>query len=387
MTENETVRPMKQLSIYIHIPFCAHKCNYCDFLSFPADGSLREKYVETLLEEISLEAQAYAPYEVQTAFFGGGTPSLLTPAQMRRIMESLRSRFCFAADAEITMEANPGTVTAESLAAYRSLGINRLSLGLQSAEDRRLQLLGRIHTYRSFLEAYQAVFSAGFDNVNVDVMSALPGQSVAEYRDTLQKVLALTPAPQHISAYSLMVEEGTPFYEMQKSGRLPLPTEEEEREMYALTARILEQAGYGRYEISNYAMPGYACRHNLVYWTRGNYLGLGLGAASMAENVRMSNETDMTAYCDRIKNRLPKPRRQSLSLREQMEETMFLGLRLTEGVSRAEFARTFGERMESVYGEALAKHEKNGLLSVGERVRLTERGLDVSNYVMADFLF
>lgn len=378
---------MKQLSIYIHIPFCVRKCSYCDFLSFPAGESAREAYVETLLAEICLEAPGYAAYEVQTVFFGGGTPSLLTPAQMRRILECLRRCFCFAGDAEVSLEANPGTVTAGSLRAYRSLGINRLSLGLQSANDERLRRLGRIHTYELFLEAYEAAHSAGFCNVNVDVMSALPGQSVAEYCDTLQKVLALSPRPRHISAYSLIVEEGTPFYEMQRNGRLPLPTEEEEREMYALTARVLRREGYTRYEISNYAMPGYACRHNLVYWTRGNYLGLGLGAASMAENVRMSNEEDMAAYCSRIKRGLPKPCPQKLSLREQMEETMFLGLRLTAGVEKAAFARTFGQSMEDVYGEVLAKHEKNGLLINGERVRLTERGLDVSNYVMADFLF
>lgn len=378
---------MKRLSIYIHIPFCVRKCNYCDFLSFPADGSAREAYVETLLAEICLEGPGYAAYEVQTVFFGGGTPSLLPPAQMGRIMECLRRCFCFAGDAEVSLEANPGTVTAESLRAYRRLGINRLSLGLQSANDERLRRLGRIHTYGLFLEAYEAARSAGFCNVNVDVMSALPGQSVAEYCDTLQKVLALTPGPQHISAYSLMVEEGTPFYEMRRNGKLQLPTEEEEREMYALTARVLGQAGYGRYEISNYAMPGYACRHNLVYWTRGNYLGLGLGAASMTENVRMSNEEDMAAYRSRIKKGLPKPFPQKLNLREQMEETMFLGLRLTAGVEKAVFARTFGQSMEDVYGEVLAKHEKNGLLLNGERVRLTERGLDVSNYVMADFLF
>lgn len=343
--------------------------------------------METLLAEICLEAPAYAAYEVQTVFFGGGTPSLLTTAQTQRIMECLRKCFCFAADAEISMEANPGTVTAESLAACRSLGINRLSLGLQSANDERLCMLGRIHTFELFLEAYDAALSAGFYNVNVDIMSALPGQSVAEYCDTLQKVLALTPGPQHISAYSLILEEGTLFYERHRNGRLPLPTEEEEREMYVLTSKMLGQEGYERYEISNYAMSGYACRHNLVYWTRGNYLGLGLGAASMAENVRMSNEEDMTAYCARIKKGLPKPQRQKLSLREQMEETMFLGLRLTAGVEKAAFARTFGQSMESVYGEILVKHEKNGLLINGEWVRLTERGLDVSNYVMADFLF
>lgn len=378
---------MKQLSIYIHIPFCVRKCCYCDFLSFPLKESEREKYVETLLEEICLEASGYAAYEVRTVFFGGGTPSLLTPAQMERIMRCLRESFRFAEYMEISMEANPGTVNRESLSAYFDLGINRLSLGLQSSSDRLLRKLGRIHTFAMFLEAYEAAQAAGFGNINVDVMSALPGQSAAQYCETLQKVLSLTPRPTHISAYSLIVEEGTLFYERQKEGRLSLPTEDEEREMYTLTAGILGREGYERYEISNYALPGFACRHNLVYWTRENYLGLGLGAASMVENIRMSNEDDMEAYSARIKKGLPRQQGQKLSVQEQMEETMFLGLRLAEGVKKEDFARTFGCSMESVYGDVLAKHERNGLLVGGDRVRLTEKGIDVSNYVMADFLF
>ncbi|MBD5460541.1 MAG: oxygen-independent coproporphyrinogen III oxidase [Lachnospiraceae bacterium] len=378
---------MKQLSIYIHIPFCVRKCSYCDFLSFPSKENEREEYVETLLEEIRLESSGYAAYEVRTVFFGGGTPSLLTPAQMERIMVCLRESFRFADCMEISVEANPGTVNRESLSAYLDLGFNRLSLGLQSSSDRLLRKLGRIHTFDMFLEAYEAARAAGFGNVNVDVMSALPGQSAAQYCETLQKVLSLTPRPTHISAYSLIVEEGTPFYERQKEGRLPLPTEDEEREMYALTARILGREGYERYEISNYARPGFACRHNLVYWTRENYLGLGLGAASMVENIRMSNEDDMEAYSARIKRGLPRQQGQKLSVQEQMEETMFLGLRLADGVEKEAFARTFGRSMESVYGNVLAKHERNGLLISGDRVRLTGKGIDVSNYVMADFLF
>lgn len=248
-------------------------------------------------------------------------------------------------------------------------------------------MLGRIHTYEMFLEAYDAAISAGFSNVNVDLMSALPMQNADSYADTLAKVLALSPRPGHISAYSLIVEEGTPFYEMEQVGKLMLPGEDEERAMYELTERMLAEKGYQRYEISNYALPGLECRHNQVYWKRGNYLGLGLGASSMVENVRMKNETAMAEYVRRVQAGGEKTDCQKLSVQEQMEETMFLGLRLMQGVSKSEFARTFGCSMESIYGEVLEKHTRNGLLFNEDFVRLTPKGIDVSNYVMADFLF
>lgn len=379
---------MKELSIYIHIPFCVKKCSYCDFLSFPADDKARAFYVETLLKEIRLEAQQYGSYQVQTVFFGGGTPSLLTVEQMKSIMDCLRENFVLAPEPEISMEANPGTVTAEKLAGFYKAGINRLSIGLQSANDAEMKELGRIHTYDMFLEAYKAAVEAGFFNINVDVMSALPGQSVESYQGTLEKVLSLNPPPKHISAYSLIVEEGTPFGARMEQGLLILPTEEEEREMYELTERMLKKAGYHRYEISNYAMEGFECRHNKTYWVRQNYLGLGLGAASLLENVRMTNESDMTQYAARIEAGVKKAakEKEALTMQEQMEETMFLGLRLMEGVSKEEFIKNFGCPMESVYGEVIEKHVKNGLLENGQRVKLTAKGIDVSNFVMADFL-
>ncbi len=377
---------MKKLGIYIHIPFCVKKCNYCDFLSFPANTEARELYVQTLLKEIRLEAREFHSYRVQTVFFGGGTPSLLTVLQVTDIMACLRDNFCFAEDAEISMEVNPGTVTAKSLKGYYEAGINRLSIGLQSANDGEMKLLGRIHTYDLFLDAYKAAVEAGFCNLNVDVMSALPGQDAASYKDTLEKVLGLTPRPSHISAYSLIVEEGTPFFEWERQGKLNLPGEEEEREMYEMTGNILAGAGYERYEISNYALQGYECRHNQSYWTRGNYLGFGLGAASLIENMRFTNESDMGQYMERIEEGWQKENPERLSVSEQMEETMFLGLRLMAGVSKEEFENTYGVSMDSVYGKVIEKHVKNGLLTDGERVKLTKKGIDVSNMVMADFL-
>lgn len=377
---------MKNLGIYIHIPFCVKKCNYCDFLSFPGDDGAREAYVKTLISEIRMEAQAYHSYQVQTVFFGGGTPSLLTVSQLTEIMNYLRENFSFSESAEVSMEVNPGTVTGESLKGYYAAGVNRLSIGLQSANDIEMKKLGRIHTYEMFLEAYKAAVAAGFTNINVDVMSALPGQDKNSYRDTLEKILALDPRPTHISAYSLIVEEGTLFYEWDKQGKLDLPDEEEERVMYEMTGSILGRAGYNRYEISNYALPGYECRHNKSYWTRENYLGIGLGAASLVGNERFNNEDNMAQYMERIARGEHRKESVPLTVKEQMEETMFLGLRLMEGVSKEEFEAIYGVSMDSVYGDALGRHVANGLLETGERVKLTKKGIDVSNIVMADFL-
>lgn len=424
---------MKSISIYIHIPFCVKKCQYCDFLSAPADSRAQEVYLRALKEEIREQAARYREYEVQTVFIGGGTPTTVPCENLCEVLKTVFSFYRMNPHAEISMEANPGTVTKEALLSYRKAGINRISIGLQSADDVELKLLGRIHTYRDFQQTYRWAQEAGFTNINLDIMSALPGQSVENYKKTLETVLSLKP--QHISAYSLIVEEGTPFYEKygQESEKLQatgekqpdLPSEEEEREMYALTEKLLAAAGYHRYEISNYALPGRECRHNLVYWKRGNYVGFGLGAASMVENVRFENIREMQEYLAEYAG-MPDaepvfaevaqgdaqvlPNEQEFSLREdthseneqelsirenvhplspqeQMEETMFLGLRLTEGVSKAEFHRQFGVSMEQIYGEVIRKNTAKGLLiDEAGYVCLTREGMDLSNYVMAQFL-
>ena len=466
---------MKSISIYIHIPFCVKKCQYCDFLSAPADSRAQEVYLRALKQEIREQAARYREYEVQTVFIGGGTPTAVPYEELCEILKTVFSCYRVNPQAEISMEANPGTVTKEALLAYRRAGINRLSIGLQSADDGELKLLGRIHTFGDFQQTYRWAQEAGFTNINLDVMSALPGQSVGNYRKTLETVLSLKP--QHISAYSLIVEEGTPFYEKygQESEKLQatgekqpdLPSEEEEREMYALTEKLLAAAGYHRYEISNYALPGRECRHNLVYWKRGNYVGFGLGAASMVENVRFENTREMQEYlaeyagapdteevftevtqgdaqelskeqslstredghskkeqtlltredghskkeqelslreyahsekeqvlstCQDVNSRDEQQLSQGenvhpLSKEEQMEETMFLGLRLTEGVSKAEFQRQFGVSMEQIYGEVIRENIAQGLLiDATGYVRLTREGMDLSNYVMTQFL-
>lgn len=374
---------MKELSIYIHIPFCRQKCLYCDFLSAPADETLREQYVQALCEEISAQAEQYARHRVISVFFGGGTPSLLTGSQVERIFERIRAGYTFAPDAEITMEMNPGTVTEEMLSVYCGLGGNRISLGLQSADNEELKMLGRIHTWEEFVDTYELCRRYGIANINVDLMSALPGQTFASYQRSLEMTAALSP--EHISAYSLILEEGTPFYERYEKDDSLLPDEDTERQMYAYTKEFLEAQGYLRYEISNYAKPERECRHNCVYWQRGDYAGFGVGAASMVNNIRWSNVSGIRAYLslrpeEKIIERHP------LSRSEQMEETMFLGLRMMQGVSKKVFLERFQVSPEEVYAAVIEKHCRTGLLLNDKCLHLTDKGIDVSNYVFADFL-
>ena len=398
----------KPLGIYVHIHFCIRKCLYCDFLSAPSDETTRESYVNALLAEIDAQAPLYKGFQVHTVFFGGGTPSLLMPEQTAAILERLYQRFSFLPEKEmeITLEANPGTLTEEKLRAWRQAGVNRLSIGLQSAHDEELKSLGRIHTWKEFLWGYEAARRAGFSNLNIDLMSALPGQSVESWMDTLESVVELKP--EHISAYSLIIEEGTPFYDWygpqdaasekrQMEKRKPLPSEEEDRLMYERTGEYLAKGGYGRYEISNYALPGFACRHNLAYWERTDYAGFGLGAASLRENVRWSNTAELAEYLahagqtgeeTRIKKEMSR-----LSIQDQMEEFMFLGLRKTEGVSASTFERLYGKPLEAVYEEPVERLIREGLLLRYQKedgsvfFRLSDKGIDVSNYALAMFLF
>lgn len=377
------------LELYLHIPFCIRKCHYCDFLSAPAERSVQERYMEALFKELCERSRECREYRVISVFLGGGTPSLVSVEWIEKLMAGIRSHYNLKEDAEITMEVNPGTVDGKRLAGYRRAGINRLSIGLQSASDKELKELGRIHTFSQFLDTYYAARQAGFSNLNVDLMSALPGQTLTSWQTTLQKVLALDPPPEHISAYSLIIEEGTLLYRLQQEGRLTLPDEDSDRQMYALTKELLKERGYHRYEISNYAREGYECRHNCGYWQRTEYLGLGLGAASLIKNRRFHNGSDLEKYMEH-----PLDCRediQILSESEQMEEFMFLGLRMSKGISKAAFRTAFARDLTEIYGEAIDKNIKDGLLTEVKgsddiRYRLTDRGTDVSNYVMAQFL-
>lgn len=366
--------------LYIHIPFCVRKCAYCDFLSVPGSEEAKASYTEALLREI--EAVKTEKREVSSIFVGGGTPSALSPSLMGDIFEKIHKSFSVAPDAEITIEANPGTLSKEKLFLYRNVGINRLSLGLQSPEAAELKSLGRIHTYEEFLESFSLAREAGFQNINVDLMCALPDQTYEGWVRNLRKVAALHP--EHISAYSLIIEEGTPFAKR----KLNLPDEDTEYRMYEDTAGILAEYGYEQYEISNYAKKDLACQHNVGYWTRKEYLGLGLGAASLWGNQRFSNTSDFSLYLNN--SGFPEKirgDRETLSLEAEMSEFMFLGLRMTKGVSKAEFLEEFGVSIESVYGKVLDKYKSVGLLEETEgRIFLTRAGIHVSNGVMAEFL-
>lgn len=381
------------LELYVHIPFCKKKCRYCDFLSFAGEEWTQETYTQALIREIGAW-RGKENKKVSSVFVGGGTPSILSVRRMEEIFEALRESFFLAENAEITIECNPGTLEKEKLEVYKCLGVNRLSLGLQSAKNEELRLLGRIHTWETFLESFQMARKAGFENLNVDLISALPGQTVESWRETLEKTIALSP--EHISAYSLIIEEGTPFYQeyeedakIREAGGDPqfLPSEDAERQMYKDTEKILENAGYSRYEISNYAKPGMACQHNMGYWQRKEYIGLGLGASSLYREGRWRNSENLLEYCNREQDMPERKDLQKLSRKDQMEETMFLGLRLMEGVEEEAFFREFGCTCREVYGEVLDRLEDQGLLKEENgRIFLTSHGIDISNYCMAEFL-
>lgn len=375
------------LELYIHIPFCVRKCAYCDFLSFPATERAHETYVAKLIEEIYGQSAGFQDYCVTSIFLGGGTPSILSADRMRDLFEALYQCFDIAVDAEISIEANPGTLTMEKLHMYRTCGINRISIGLQSADDEELKALGRIHCYDDFLKSFQRARQAGYTNINVDLMSALPGQTVQSWKNTLRKVMMLKP--EHISAYSLIIEEGTPFYDRYHADQSAFPDEEMDREMYHLTKEIMEAQGFERYEISNYAKPGYECRHNIGYWTGVDYLGLGLGASSYTHGFRYHNVTDIDEYLslDLSEGGAAARDIQKMSEKEQIEEFMFLGLRMMKGVSGSEFFERFGLNLWSIYGEVFDRLAAQGLLEVRKpEVRLTELGIDVSNMVLSEFL-
>lgn len=377
----------KDLGLYVHIPFCVRKCEYCDFLSWSAGEEEREQYVNALLSEIESYRDFVKGYRVSTIFVGGGTPSVLRPKQMERILQKIYEVFELEKRPEITIEVNPGTVDEEKLQCYKANGVNRLSMGLQSVKDEKLRLLGRIHTYQEFAESYELARKVGFDNISIDLISSVLGQTLQEWKEELE--IAAVQNPEHISVYQLIIEEGTPFYEKYAEHPELLPDEETSREIYLWTGRFLKEAGYEQYEISNYAKPGKESRHNLKYWERGDYLGLGLGAASMVRNIRMSNTKDMKTYLERCDK--PKTMREDVQFLEeprQMEEFMFLGLRKTRGVSKKEFRRIFGREMDMVYEKALHKCLENGmLLEHKDRIFLSEEGTLLSNMVLSEFLF
>lgn len=381
------------MELYIHIPFCVKKCDYCDFLSFAADEQTQKSYMAALQKELAFYGAKYKDRRITTIFIGGGTPSWLKEDYMQAIMETVYHYFSVEQDAEITIECNPGTITEHKFEVYRRIGINRLSIGLQSVHNEELKILGRIHTFEQFLKTYDMARKHGFSNINIDLMSSLPGQTPEIFCDSLYQVLKLKP--EHISAYSLIIEKGTPFYELYRFDAVKqaagmqtesLPTEEEEYQTTKMTQHILKEAGYHWYEISNFAKPGYECRHNIGYWKRVDYLGVGLGASSLIDNVRYSNTRDLYTYLSVPADSLHETAEQ-ITRNEQMEEFMFLGLRMRDGFYRDEFTQAFGIPIEAVYGDALNHLQQEELLLKREgRIYLTDKGMDLNNYVVAQFM-
>lgn len=387
----------KSLGVYVHIPFCVRKCNYCDFLSSNYcnndvnQNKLARDYVNALVREIEIYSEELQEYKVQTIYIGGGTPSCIDSELIAMILENIEELFDVSDSAEITIEVNPGTLLNNKARAYKNMGINRISMGLQSANNEELRILGRIHTYEEFLESYNLLRSVGFDNINIDVMSAIPNQSVESYIDTLNKVISLRP--EHISSYSLIIEEGTYFYNIQDE--LKLVSEDDEREMYYKTKEILQNRGYERYEISNYALKGMESKHNSSYWTGVDYIGFGVGASSYLNGYRYDRIQDINKYIevyDKLSNysiaeKNIECNKQYLTLQNKMEEYMFLGLRMTKGISKTRFKELFEKDINEVYGNVIDKYVSMKLLNEEKDIlQLTDKGIDVSNIVLADFL-
>lgn len=371
--------------IYIHIPFCVHKCIYCDFLSAPADDDVKYAYTKALINEIRNTADRQVKDKITSIFFGGGTPSVLPDCCIADILMAVRDCFDISDDAEITMECNPGTVNESRLSEYRAAGVNRLSFGLQSTDNNELKMLGRIHTFEQFVESFRLARNAGFNNINVDLMSAIPGQTEATLENTFDKVMALQP--EHISVYSLILEDGT--YLADNIDKFPpVPDEDEDRRMYHMTKERLHSAGYERYEISNYSRPEYECRHNLLYWNRGEYYGFGCSAAGFIGNERYSDIRDVKKYIE-LNGDIEKLHEniEILTKEDAMEEFMFLGLRKIAGVDVMDFQRRFGVPIENVYAKEIEHNIDKGLLiRQGDILKLTEYGIDICNTVMSDFI-
>lgn len=372
----------KEIGLYVHIPFCKQKCFYCDFPSYGGIDDLMDEYVEALVKEIESKA---SNYKIGTIFIGGGTPSYLTLKNIEILLDSI-NKLDLKENLEFTMECNPGVLEVEKLKAMKKKGVNRISMGLQSADNNLLKALGRIHTYEEFLNNYNEAKKVGFENINIDLMFGLPGQSVKVYIDTLEKIAKLNP--KHISAYSLIVEEGTKFYSLYQKDKLILPTEEEEREMYIKTKEILNRYGYKQYEISNYSKDNFECEHNKVYWRLKDYLGLGSSSSSYLNGKRFKNINSVKEYIHRINmNENVQEEVHQNSIEDNMEEFMFMGLRLIEGININTFEEKFSRTIDSIYKEVIDKNITKGLLErEGAYLKLTEKGIELSNIVMSDFI-
>lgn len=373
---------MKEVSLYIHIPFCKQRCFYCDFPTFAGKERFREDYVEALIKEIEDKCSNYL---IKTIFIGGGTPSYLEEKELEKLLIAV-SKLNLSDKLEYSIECNPGTVNEDKLKIMKKYGINRISFGLQSCNNQLLKKIGRIHTFKEFLENYNLARKIGFNNINIDLMYGLPNLTIQDWKDTLEKISELRP--EHISAYSLIIEEGTAFYKLYEKDKLELPSEDDERVMDKLTKDILKSNGYHQYEISNFALPGKECEHNKVYWSLEEYIGVGSASSSYIDGYRLVNISNINDYIEKINNNISVViDKYENSIEDEMEEFVFMGLRMVSGIDLLKFKKKFGVDINSIYKEVIEKNIKDGLLVVEEnKMFLTAKGMELSNSVMSDFI-
>lgn len=363
--------------VYIHIPFCAKKCKYCDFVSFPEKDDIKNGYIDKLISEIA----EYSGEKADTIFIGGGTPTVLSASQLERVLFAVKRNFDISEKAEYTIEANPKTLDEEKLRLMKKYGVNRLSVGIQSFNDGELLKIGRIHNAQESMETVELIKKCGFDNFNLDLMSALPGQTFASFKDTLAKAVELSP--RHVSCYSLIIEDGTPLAEEYKNGDLKLPDEDLERDMYDFACEYLKKNGYMQYEISNFAKVGFESRHNIKYWHCDEYIGIGISAHSYLGGVRFSNTSDINEY---LRGEYRSGEYTVLSFENKIEEFVIMGLRMKCGIDKKEFETKFGYKIEDIYNEEIKKFVGYKLLEDnGKRIYLSRRGISLSNSVMCEF--
>ena len=376
------MKDLKEIALYIHIPFCKQKCFYCDFPSYASLDHLKDDYVDALCKEIE---EKVIDYKIKSIFIGGGTPSYLEINQIYKLLKTI-SKLNLTENMEFTMECNPGALEKEKLETMLSGGVNRISMGLQAVQNSLLKDIGRIHSFKQFEENFNLARKVGFKNINVDLMFGLPNQRVDEWKESLETIAKLNP--EHISAYSLIIEEGTAFYKLWERNKLILPSEDDEREMYSTTKEILKEHGYNQYEISNYAKSGYECYHNKVYWRCDDYLGVGSASSSFIDGKRIKNIEDVKSYIEKVNSN------ESIieevienSKEDNMEEFIFMGLRMNVGVSINEFKGRFGIHINSIYKDVIEKNINKKLLVLeNDILRLTDKGIELSNLVMSDFI-
>ncbi|MTI66618.1 MAG: oxygen-independent coproporphyrinogen III oxidase [Firmicutes bacterium] len=377
---------MKELGLYIHIPFCESKCYYCDFISYPNKRDFIEKYVDYLIKEIKMQSEKLKNYKLKTIFIGGGTPSSIDAKYIYNILEEVYKEFNTTFLEEITIEVNPNTIDEDKLKLYKKSNINRISLGLQSSDNNILKRIGRTHTKEVFLKNYKLISKYGFNNVNVDIMFNLPKQTLDDVKKTIDFVTKLDV--KHISFYSLKLEKGTPFFDKYKDDKFSLPSEDLEREMYHEGIELLKNRNFHQYEISNFHKKNYKCKHNLLYWKVKPYLGVGLGAHSNLFSERWGNEINFTNYFKAIDdNRLPIFESEKIDKNMEISEYVILGLRLNKGIDKRIFYNRFNVNIEKIYKSQIKKFESEGLLNnFNKRIKLTERGRDISNRVFMELL-